>query len=213
VTVLRVSRTHHPVTVLGHGVRAGLWVQGCTIGCDGCISQDTWPADGGADVTVDALVDWLTGLPAPLDGLTISGGEPFQQPEALAALLGAVRAVAPASFDVLVYSGYAWPRLERDAATAPALALCDAVIAGPFVRRRAGAFALRGSANQRVVTLTALGEERYGALEPHPRAAMQVGVEGDRLYCIGIPRPGDMDRMAEQLASAGIAFEGLTWRP
>jgi anaerobic ribonucleoside-triphosphate reductase activating protein len=213
MTVLRVNRTHHPVTVLGHGTRAGVWVQGCTIGCDGCISRDTWAADGGAEVTVQAIVDWLAGLPGPLDGLTVSGGEPFQQPDALAALLAAVHAWAPDGFDILVYSGYAWSRLSVDPAAASALALCDAVVAGPFVRRRAGAFALRGSDNQRVVALTDLGAARYGALDPRPRPAMQVGVEGDRLYCIGIPRPGDMDRMAERLASAGIAFEGLTWRP
>ena len=79
--------------------------------------------------------------------------------------------------------------------------------------RRAGAYTLRGSANQRIVALTDLGAARYGAPDAPPRAAMQVDVEGDRLYCIGIPRPGDMDRMAERLAAAGIAFGGLTWRP
>lgn len=216
MTVLRLSRTHHPVTVLGHGTRAGIWVQGCTIGCDGCVSRDTWPADGGAAVTVDALVGWLDGLPGPLDGLTVSGGEPFQQPAALAALLGAVRAWAhdrPDPFDLLVYSGYAWSRLSREPAAGPALACCDAVVAGPYVRRRAAALPLRGSANQRIVALTGLGADRYGALDPPQQPAMQVTVQGDRLYCIGIPRPGDMDRMAARLASAGITFEGLTWRP
>ncbi len=216
MTDLRINRTHHPVTVLGHGTRAGVWVQGCTIGCDGCVSRDTWPAEGGTTVPVEAVVRWLDGLDGPLDGLTVSGGEPFQQPGALAALLAAVRGWAhdrPDPFDLLVYSGYAWSRLSRDPAAAAALALCDAVVAGPFVRRRAGAYLLRGSANQRLVALTELGTARYGAAELEPRAAMQIDVEGDRLYCIGIPRPGDMDRMVEDLAAAGVVVEGLTWRP
>ena len=115
MTSLRVSRTHHPVTVLGHGTRIGVWVQGCTIGCDGCISRDTWPADGGTAVTVDTIVGWLDGLAGALDGLTVSGGEPFQQPDALAALLSAVRAWARSRSDPCALLGYAGEPADRHA--------------------------------------------------------------------------------------------------
>lgn len=213
MTALRLNRTHYPVTVLGHGVRAGIWVQGCTIGCAGCVSRDTWDADGGAAVEVAAVLDWLDGIDGPLDGVTISGGEPFQQPEALGALLAGLsawRRGRAGELDVLVYSGYSRSRLESTERFAELLAGCDAVIAGPYVERRNTGVALRGSDNQEVVTLTPLGERRYR--EPVAEQRMQVAVSGERVYCIGIPRVGDMDRLTERLAESGVLLGDLAWR-
>lgn len=218
MTLLRLNRTHYPVTVLGPGVRAGIWVQGCTIGCSGCVARDTWPADDGAQVDVGAVLDWLDGIEGPVQGVTVSGGEPFQQPVAVAELLdgiGTWRRGRTEEVDILVYSGYPWSRLTRIPRLAALLDRCDAVIAGPYVERRNNAVPLRGSDNQRVVPLTPLGERRYG--EPAAQASgadqrMQVSVTSGRIYCIGIPRSGDMDRVTEHLADAGVLLEGLTWR-
>ena len=217
MTLLRLNRTHYPVTVLGPGVRAGIWVQGCTIGCSGCVARDTWDANGGAAVDVDAVLDWLRGLEGPVAGVTVSGGEPFQQPEGLAELLDGIaawRCSGAEDVDVLVYPGYPWPRLSRTPRFAAALHRSDAVIAGPYVARRNNGVALRGSDNQRVVALTPLGERRYREPESgsggEPR--MQISVDGGRIYCIGIPRSGDMDRLTEHLADAGVLLEDLTWR-
>lgn len=225
MTVLRLNRTHYPVTVLGPGVRAGIWVQGCTIGCPGCVARDTWDGGGGSAVDVGAVLDWLRGIDGPVDGVTVSGGEPFQQPAAVADLLdgiadwrrGRVRdSGAAGEVDILVYSGYPWSRLSRTPRLAAVLDRCDAVIAGPYVARRNTGVALRGSDNQRVVALTPLGERRYRQPEPDRDAGtghrMQVSVDGSRIYCIGIPRSGDMDRLTEHLADSGVLLEDLTWR-
>ncbi|MEU9853540.1 4Fe-4S single cluster domain-containing protein [Streptomyces sp. NPDC047974] len=212
---LMLNKAHYPVTSLGPGTRAGVWTQGCTIGCAGCLSRDTWEADPATSVDVAAVTAWLSGLPEPLDGITVSGGEPFQQPEALAALLEWVRAWGrdrPVPPDVLVYSGYSLSRLRRDH---PALlALCDAVVTGPYVERlNSPGQRWQGSSNQRLTTLTELGRERYGAEEdragPPP---LQVEVDDGRIWFIGVPRRGDMDRLADRLRSAGITLEGVSWR-
>lgn len=215
MTVLRLNRTHYPVTVLGPGVRAGIWVQGCTIGCSGCVARDTWDAGGGAAVDVSAVLDWLDGIDGPVDGVTVSGGEPFQQPAALAELLdgiGAWRRDRTGEVDVLVYSGYPWSKLTRTPRLAALLDQCDAVIAGPYVARRNSGAALRGSDNQRVLPRTPLGQRRYGPPLPDVDQRMQVEVSAGRIYCIGIPRAGDMDRLTEQLAQAGVLLGDLTWR-
>src|SRR5687767_5823772 len=88
VMKMALSRVHYPVTALGYGRRLGIWLQGCPLACPGCISRDTWVADERHDTTLtetiaacDALVSGL------IDGVTISGGEPFQQPDALEGLL------------------------------------------------------------------------------------------------------------------------------
>ena len=87
---VRLAKLHHPVTALGPGVRAGIWFQGCTLACPGCLSRDTWEADESRRVPVSSVLEWLAGLPE-LDGVTISGGEPMCQLEFTRALLQASR--------------------------------------------------------------------------------------------------------------------------
>src|SRR6185369_5076232 len=100
-TRIAISRIHFPISTLGPGRRVGVWFQGCSIRCEGCISADTWGA-GRGQTTVDevfsAILPWLT----QADGITISGGEPFDQADALVALLRRVRSAT--AVDVLVFS-------------------------------------------------------------------------------------------------------------
>lgn len=212
---VRLAKLHHPVTALGPGVRAGIWFQGCTLGCPGCLSRDTWEADGSREVPVSSVLEWVAGLP-PLDGITVSGGEPFQQPGALRELLeGLHEWRSSRALDILVYSGYVISRLSRNAESRDILKLCDAVVTGPYVERLNDGSPLRGSANQRLIPLTPLGEQRYGADENDGRR-MQVcvedGAEGRRVYYIGIPRRGDMDRLSAVLDGAGVRAGEASWR-
>ncbi|MEU1950135.1 4Fe-4S cluster-binding domain-containing protein, partial [Streptomyces sp. NPDC020125] len=96
---LRTNQTHFPVETLGPGRRLGIWTQGCGLACAGCMSRHTWDPLGGASRTVPSLVGlWREALARGADGLTVSGGEPLDQPAALEALLaGAVRARAEAT--------------------------------------------------------------------------------------------------------------------
>src|SRR4051812_8784074 len=106
---LRLSRLHYPVTTLGPGRRAGIWFQGCTIRCPGCIAVDTWPDRPERAVPVVEVLDWLANLPAAeVDGVTISGGEPTEQPAALVELLGCIdrwRQAMAGDRDVLIFTG------------------------------------------------------------------------------------------------------------
>ncbi len=214
MTAIRINRMHHPLTVLGHGVRAGIWLQGCTIGCAGCASRDTWDPRGGEEVDVAAVVRWLGSLDGAIDGVTVSGGEPFQQPLALAALLAELddwRRGRDRPVDLLVFSGYTHARLAARPDCADALSRCDAVVAGPYVENRNRGTALRGSDNQEIVALTPLGAERYGGSAASPAPAMQLSTDADVVRLIGIPRRGDLDRLRAGLAARGITSEAVTW--
>lgn len=236
---LLLAKAHYPVTALGPGVRAGIWTQGCTLQCPGCLSRDTWDPDPGTAVPVRAVLGWLASLPEPIDGITISGGEPFQQPAALAALLRALHSwrdarrtshawdVSQGEPDILLYSGYVYTRLSRSADWREILDMCDAVVAGPYVERLnlAGPRLLwRGSANQRIVALSPLGRERYARIDddqqagaPHGegsriQVSVDEGPEGRRVYYIGIPRRGDMERLEATLEHAGVRAGDVSWR-
>ncbi len=216
--MLELNKAHWPVTVLGPGRRIGLWVQGCSIGCKGCVSRDTWPRDATKAIAVDALVAWCRDVTGgALDGVTISGGEPFEQPVALAALLDGLaqwRDAAALDFDVLCYSGYPLKTLQRD--HADLLARLDAVIPEPYADRLAQGGLWRGSANQPLVPLSERGRARYAAWldAPAPAAgkAMQVAVEGGRVWMIGIPARGDMARVEALCASRGLTLTDVSWR-
>jgi anaerobic ribonucleoside-triphosphate reductase activating protein len=212
-----ISRLHHPVTVLGPGRRAGIWFQGCGIRCLGCVSVDTWRPDQGSAVDTEAILDWLAGRPEDeVDGVTISGGEPTDQPEALAALLDGIgdwrrsRSPGLTEPDVLVYTGRDPEWLETT--EAGVLAGADAVVAGPYVEAEAGRAALRGSDNQRLVPLTPLGRDRYRDADRQPRTALQVAVTGREIWMIGIPLPGDLAAVRQSMAERGVDLRGPSWR-
>lgn len=214
---LYLNKAHFPVDVLGHGPRVGLWLQGCTIRCFGCISRDTWNYDPETSITVSEIMHWVESLPADaIDGVTISGGEPFDQPDALAELLRGLRAWGDRQsqqVDLLCYSGRPYADLERD--FVDQLALLDAVIPEPYRQGEPTTLALRGSANQRVVPLSDLGWQRYSpeALEAlgAQRHRIQYEVDGESIWFIGIPEQGAMRRIRERANEQGIAIQRPSW--
>lgn len=211
---IQLNKAHFPVTVLGPGTRVGIWLQGCTIRCRGCISRDTWPADPASEIEVGELLAWVHRLPEDgVDGVTISGGEPFDQPQALAELVQGLdewRRRLDRPVDLLAYSGRPWAELVLEHQAV--LDTLDAVVPEPFVRGAPTDAALTGSANQRVVPLTELGRQRYcdAALDDQ-RRQVQLDVDDDTIWFIGIPRQGDMRRLTDDAAAAGITWKRTSW--
>lgn len=196
---ININRLHFPVTTLGYGQRVAIWMQGCSLHCPGCISRDTW-AHGQGQLDFSALTTTLEHWLPQADGLTVSGGEPFEQPVALLRLLRWWRQHHVG--DILIFSGYSWEHLSRQ--HAEMLELIDALISDPYQAEAGQTLALRGSDNQRLHLLTSLASQRYQVL-PH-RRALDVCWDGDRLWMAGIPHPGDMASLQEGLQQQGLAF-------
>lgn len=196
-----VSRLHFPVTALGPGRRVGVWLQGCSLRCPGCISVDTWDPGLGL-VPVQQLLDRVAELARTADGLTVSGGEPFDQPDVLAAVLRRWREVSNRS--TLVFTGRELEDL------APWLGdnggLLDAVMTGPFRSNLPQTRALRGSDNQSLHVLSDLGAEFLAYERPYTPADRRLDVmfddQGDAWFA-GIPARGDLARLRRALAASG----------
>ncbi len=115
---VRLHRVYHGSVVDGPGRRSVLQVQGCPIRCPGCYVPHTHDAGGGRVMPVEAVVAAvLDRAGEPRDGITVTGGEPFAQPDGLAALL---RALRDRGLHTVVYSGHplgesawSWWRLIR----------------------------------------------------------------------------------------------------
>ncbi|MBR1231701.1 4Fe-4S single cluster domain-containing protein [Bradyrhizobium sp. AUGA SZCCT0182] len=199
---IALSRIHFPVTTLGPGRRIGIWFQGCSIRCPGCISMDTW-APGRGITTIDEVVSAIAQWMPTADGITISGGEPFDQPVALMDLLGRLRSLTEA--DVLVFTGHPWIKIRETVDAFPGL--IDALVTGPFDVNQSQSLALRGSDNQELHLLTTLGQTSFGSFQrPITEAERTVDVmfddRGD-VWFAGIPGRDDFRRLREMLENAG----------
>lgn len=188
-------------------------MQGCTLACRGCISRDTWDADGGQRVAIADLVEWCERCIADgAVGMTVSGGEPFQQASALTELLRRLRDCDKAhEFDVLVYSGYSLGYLRRH--HPQLLAQIDAVVSEPYIAERGEGGWLRGSANQLVTPMSERGAKLYGEASTASGASpsVQLTVDQGSIWYIGIPRQGDMQRLEDFARQRGVNLEGATW--
>jgi anaerobic ribonucleoside-triphosphate reductase activating protein len=221
---LRINRVHHPVTVLGYGSRLGIWVQGCPLSCPGCMARDTWVRDAGIEMSVPELTGlWQRAVERGADGITISGGEPLEQPAALGGLLAAIAAVRAEltgpggaavgrELDILVYTGY--EQAEFSAVQRRAVQAADVLITGRFDVTAPTRLIWRGSANQQMLLRTPLALRRYAPLIGYTpdKTPMQVDVDGDGIWLIGVPRAGDMPRLERTLRQRGVRIDSASWR-
>ncbi|WP_307806874.1 4Fe-4S single cluster domain-containing protein [Streptomyces sp. FH025] len=190
--------------MLGPGERAVIWVQGCPLRCRGCVAEETLPfapAESGRPVA--ELVDWLAALPG-IEGVTLSGGEPFAQAEALADLLDGLRERRP-ELSAMAYSGFRLAALRRGTPGQRALLeRLDVLVDGPYVAARHADLRWRGSTNQTVHLLT----PRYAAVaaEPDSSAGIQlsVGLDGAVSWA-GVPAvPGFRAELERRLSAGGF---------
>jgi anaerobic ribonucleoside-triphosphate reductase activating protein len=199
---LALSRVHFPVTTLGPGRRVGIWLQGCSIRCPGCISADTW-AHREPNLEVSAALECIEPWLDECEGVTISGGEPFDQVGGLLALLQAIR--ARCSADVLVYSGYSFEHIREQPVVSSGL--IDALITDPYLAHMPQTKALRGSDNQRLHCLTPLGKQVFASAERETsgrdkRLDVMFDEDGS-VWLAGIPQRGDMERLQVLMREQG----------
>ena len=166
---LRVHAVEPKSRANGPGTRFVVWVQGCTLGCPGCFNPATHAAGGEVRDT-----DELAALAAGSDGITVSGGEPLQQAEAVAALLGAARA---RGLSTLVFSGYTLDEIGALPHGPAVLAQLDVLVDGRYVAGERRAEGLRGSENQRIHLLT--DRHRREEVEATPVAEIRIAPTGE----------------------------------
>ena len=199
---LYLSRIHFPVTTLGPGRRIGIWFQGCSIRCKGCVSLDTWATEKGG-VSIDEVISVTSPWLESADGITISGGEPFDQFESLKYLLSEIR--NRSKIDILIYTGYSFEKIASSLMHLEGL--IDALISDPYDESASQTLVLRGSDNQRLNFLTALGERIFRQFDRQLKESdktFDIMLEDDGvIWLAGIPRRNDMKRLKAVLAKEG----------
>ncbi len=149
---LRIAGVVNESIVDGKGIRYTIFVQGCPHHCEGCHNPQTHDFSGGNEITIQQLLKDIQKDPL-LSGVTFSGGEPFCQPEALAALGKEIKALG---LDITIYSGYTfeelWLMSEKNKAIRELLEIADILIDGKFIlEQKSLMLKFRGSKNQRII--------------------------------------------------------------
>lgn len=143
----------------GPGFRYSIYFSGCTHYCKGCHNPDTWKGDIGEDLTpeyMDRIIDEIRKNPL-LDGVTLSGGDPFFRPEELLEFLRRLK--GEIDIDVWSYTGYTYEELMKNQITRECLEYIDTLVDGKFTQELFNPeLFYRGSSNQRIIDVKASRE-------------------------------------------------------
>lgn len=152
---LRIAGLTGDSIVDGPGFRFTVFTQGCPHNCEGCHNPQTHDFSGGYDIDTDEIYEKVIANPM-LDGVTLSGGDPFCQCRPLAELAKKLHAFEGFPLNVIAYTGYTFEYLVEHAddenGFMDLLKQCDYLIDGRFVlAQRSLELKFRGSANQRFI--------------------------------------------------------------
>jgi anaerobic ribonucleoside-triphosphate reductase activating protein len=182
-TKLSLGRIYYPVKTLGPGNRVGIWLRGCPLDCKGCISPELKIYDRSREVSADEITAMIKTIPSPVDGFTISGGEPFFKPQALSLLVAALSEI---NDDIIIFTGYTLKALKEkgDRYTDKVLENCSMLVDGPYIRELNDGRGLRGSSNQEFHIFR--HRKKYGKPENYEREIQNI-LYNERIVIMGIP--------------------------
>ena len=177
---------------LGPGLRYVIWTQGCPFRCIGCVTPSSRPIVNEKLVRVDELAADILSR-HNIDGITISGGEPFLQAGALANMLDIVLKTQP-KLSVITYTGYKLEELTGDNER-KLLNHLDLLIDGPYMKDLNDNKGIRGSSNQRLHFLTS---RLLPWKEEFQKGARKVEAHlvNEKIKVIGVP-PVDLTTYTE----------------
>lgn len=167
---------------LGPGLRYVIWVQGCPFNCPHCETPEGHSFDPNTIIDVDVLAEDIVSRPE-IDGITISGGEPFEQADELTALLKKVHKARP-ELTVILYTGYLYEQLTSVNAKA-LLTELDLLIDGQYVHELNDNKGIRGSSNQRLFFLSEWLRDQEHELNNGKRK-LEIIFQGPEYTVIGL---------------------------
>jgi anaerobic ribonucleoside-triphosphate reductase activating protein len=147
---IRLSGVVNDSIVDGPGIRLTVFTQGCPHHCPGCHNPQTHDPEGGFIGDTEAILKALAENPL-LDGITLSGGEPLDQPIACREL---AKGTKKFGLNVWAYTGYLWETLleQGNPDVLRLLSQIDVLIDGPFIQdQRSLDLLFCGSKNQRLI--------------------------------------------------------------
>ena len=196
-----VARILYPVNVLGPGKRIGIWFNGCQHYCPGCSNPELWTPQERYSTTLETLLNLIGQVcnTQQVDGFTLTGGDPFAQPDALAQLLPELSKI---SDDILVYTGFEYDEVLH--AHPELVAQIGVLIDGKYIQERNTGTILRGSDNQNIIILNSQLADKYHHYLETAQNEIQNFTALDGVISVGIHRPGYENQVDALLRGKGL---------
>ena len=190
------ARILYPIKVLGPGDRVGVWLAGCGHHCPGCSNPELWEQKDEWKIDVDDLAKIISDIAIArnADGITITGGEPFEQPKALNELLDKIYDLTG---DILIYTGYRYEEISEK--YSHILNKISVLIDGSYVREQNYGKRLKGSENQNIIYLNHSIKEKYESYLVGDHPDIQNFSIGNSVISVGIHLP-DFDEQLRDIA-------------
>lgn len=131
--------------VNGPGNRFVLWTQGCTKGCSECFNPETWSTSVYKEYSPSQIFELAKNY--PIDGITISGGDPLEQEDELLELLMLFSTIGLKK-GVILFTGFTRAEISSNPIREACLKYIDVLIDGRYEKNLKLDFSLRGSSNQ-----------------------------------------------------------------
>ena len=182
-----IARILYPIEVLGPGKRIGIWFCGCSHRCKGFSNPELWQQHEKYKISVDAVCELIHQISDanPVDGFTITGGDPMEQSSELSVLLQKIKAI---SDDILVYTGF-----EIEELTTKQLENISVLIDGKYKEELNNNSLLRGSFNQRIHILEEKQRVKYENYLSTESNKIQNFTTNDGVVSVGIHKPDFMN--------------------
>lgn len=151
---MRLINYYEETIVDGPGLRFSIYFAGCRHACPGCHNKESWSPTFGEELTPEKMDMLIKKIQSNkyLDGITLSGGDPFYNPAELLSFLKILK--SKTQLPILVYTGYTIEQLLADEALNACLPYIDMVMDGRFeIEKRYPIKPFRGSWNQRLLVL------------------------------------------------------------
>ena len=183
---LIISHYVETTKVLGPYNRSALWVHGCCFNCQGCIAKEM-NSGFSQTITSKCIAEVFANIDNT-EGITISGGEPFLQSEALAEMIAYVK--KKRDYGVIVYTGFNYDELKKssDNDINKLLEKIDIIIDGQYIKELDDGKPFRGSSNQRIIELT----DRYHSIiqeyyNESDKRNIEINIKEKNVYMVGVP--------------------------
>lgn len=152
---MKIAHIEKSSYIYGPGKRVVVWTQGCSIRCKGCRNKDMWDFEGGKNIGITEIIELIKSDPE-LEGITILGGEPFDQFEELKKL---VNEISKNRITLIIYTGYELEEIYEKLFS-EVLENIDILISGRYIERlRCSEKQWIGSTNQKILFLS----DRYNS--------------------------------------------------
>lgn len=188
--LLNVADICHKSEVNGPGIRSIVWVQGCRRKCPGCINPHTQPHKPVKLLDPEKLGQQLAKIKGTI-GITITGGEPFEQAEACAVLAETVK---NAGKSVMVFTGFPFEQIQEssNASVQRLFRGIDLLVAGPYIQElKCESKLWLASSNQTIHFLTDNAKSEAKANYPES-PAIEVRTNGNKISFTGFPDQEDL---------------------